>query len=130
MLRVLATLLVLTSTVVVAGESPTVDSRLADLIERAVKETGFSINISGSTIYSVSINTINGVSVCDATSASNVKLLQDALNKQPNIKDNFGPAYYSVTTPDGTRKFLAPEQLEKQGILKGCTNIYVSVNPK
>jgi|SRR5690349_7622740 len=128
--RHLAAVLLLTSAVANAGGSPTVDTRLAIIVEGAVKATGQSINISQSTTYSVNINKINGKDVCDPATAAEVKRLQDALNDQPNIKENYGPAYYSLTSPDGTRKVLSPEQLKTQGTLKGCTNIYVSVPPK
>jgi hypothetical protein len=129
MKRFLLAALLMTS-VASAADSPAVDTRLATVVEGAVKATGLSINISQATMYSVNINKINGKNVCDPTAASEVKRLQDALNDQPNIKENYGPAYYSLTSPDGTRKVLSPEQLKTQGTLKGCTNIYVSVPPK
>ena len=127
--RLIATFLFLSSAFAFAGESPLVDARLAEIVEGAVKATGFSINISESTEYSVNINTINGRNVCDKEAAGDVKRFQDAVGEQPNVRNNYGPAYYSVTR-DGTRKVLSPEQLIKQGVLKGCTNIYVSVTPK
>jgi hypothetical protein len=130
MIRLIAAFLLLFSALAFAGESPLVDERLAEIVEGAVKVTGFSINISESTEYSVNINTINRRNVCDKEAAGDVKRFQDAVGEQPNVRNNHGPAYYSVTRPDGTRKVLSPEQLIKQGVLKGCTNIYVSVTPK
>ena len=124
-----AALLVFTSAVS-AGESPLVDTRLADAVENAAKATGFSINISESTADSLNINTINGRNVCDKAAIDDVKRFQDELGKQPGIRNNFGPAYYSTTRDDGTRKVSSPEQLIKQGVIKGCTNIYVRVLPK
>lgn len=128
--KLMASLLVFTSALAVAGESPVVDSRLAGIVEGAVKATGFNIHISGSTDNSVNINTINGRNVCDKVAIEDVRRFQDAIGQQPNVKNNFGPAYYSATMPDGTRQVLSPEQLIKQGTLKGCTNIYVSVTPR
>ncbi|HEY7639943.1 MAG TPA: hypothetical protein VH814_09480 [Steroidobacteraceae bacterium] len=90
-----------------AADSPAVDSRLAIIVEGAVRATGLSINISQATLYSVNINKINGRSVCDPAAASEVKQLQDALNDQAGIKENYGPAYYSLTSPDGTRKVVS-----------------------
>jgi len=120
----------LMSSVASATDSPALDTRLAVIVEAAVRATGLSINISQTTTYSVNIDKIDGKNVCDPAAASEVKRFQDALNDQPNIKENYGPAYFSLTSLDGTRKVVAPEQLKKQGTLKGCTNIYVSVSPK
>lgn len=119
--------LLLASFAVQGAASPTVDTRLAKIVEGAVAATGLNINVSHSTHYSLNINKINGKDVCAPAAKSEVKQLQDALNGQPGIKENYGPVYYSLTSPDGTRKMLSPEQLKKQGIFKGCTDIYVSV---
>ena len=75
----------------------------------------------------MNINTLNGRNVCDEAAIEDVRNFQDAIAQQPGVKNNFGPAYYSVTTPDGTHKTLSYEQLVKNGTLKGCTDIYVSV---
>jgi hypothetical protein len=70
---------------------------------------------------------VNGVSVCSPDAAGWVKKLQDALNDQPGIHDNFGPAYFSVTEKSGARKFMTIEDLKARGVLQGCTDIYVSI---
>ena len=128
MKKIAASLLILGSSFAMAGESPVVDTRLAKAIEAAALETGFDININQSTKSSVNINTVNGRNVCDKAAIEEVRTFQDAIAQQPGVKNNFGPAYYSVTTADGTRKTLSYEQLIKQGSLKGCTGIYVSVS--
>ena len=127
MKKIVASLLILGSSFAMAGESPAVDTRLAKAIEAAALATGFDINISQSTKSSVNINTVNGRNVCDTTAIEDVRKFQDAIAQQPYVKDNFGPAYYSVTAQDGTRKMLSSEELIKRGTLKGCTAIYVSV---
>ena len=121
--------LLLASFAVQSASSPVVDTRLAKIVEGAVSATGLGINISHSTRYSLNINKINGQDVCAPASKSEVRQLQNALNNQPGIKENYGPAYYSLTSTDGTHKILSPEQLKEQGILNACTNIYVSVAP-
>ena len=110
-----------------AGESPVVDTRLAHIIESAAITAGFDINVSQSTHESVNINTVNGKDVCDPAAIDNVRKFQDAVAQQPHVKNNFGPAYYSTTAPDGMSKILSLEQLIKQGTLEGCTSIYISV---
>jgi hypothetical protein len=115
----------------VAAEPPVVDTRLAHVVEDAAKASGVkSINISETITYTLNINMVNGRDVCDVAAAEDVRRLQDALNAQPNIKDNFGPAYFSVTQANGDRKVLTPAVLKKQGISKKCSNIYVSVSPQ
>ena len=128
MQRIATSILILGSALAVAGESPVVDTRLAHIVEAAAIATGLNINISQSTNSSVNINTLNGRNVCDKAALEDVRKFQDAVAQQPNVKNNFGPAYYSVTAPDGTRKTLSFDQLVKQGTLKGCTDIYVSVD--
>ncbi len=130
MKKLLVAFLALASVTAEAGGSPMVNERLADIVEDAVKETGFSINISESTAYSVNINTINGRSVCDKAVLNDVKRFQDAVGKQPDVRNNFGPAYYSTTAPDGKRTVSSPEQMIQTGVIKGCTNIYVRVIAK
>ena len=125
--RIVASLLILGSSFAIAGESPVLDTRLARAVEAAALATGLDINISQSTTNSVNINTLNGRNVCDKAAIDDVRHFQDAIAQQPGVKNNFGPAYYSVTTSDGTRKTLSYERLAKQGTLKGCTDIYVSV---
>ena len=124
-----ASLLTFGAALAVAGESPVVDTRLARIIEAAALEAGLDTNISQSTVNSVNINTLNGRNVCDQAAIEDVRKFQDAIAQQPNVKNNFGPAYYSVTAADGTRKTLSPDQLIKQGTLNGCADIYVSVAP-
>jgi hypothetical protein len=115
--------------VVGAAEPPAVDSRLANAIEKAVVTTGIGININESTQDSVNIDKVNGRDVCDPAAADDVKRLQVAIDAQPHIRNNFGPAFYSVTDLDGSHRTLSPSQLAAQGITKKCTGIYVSVAP-
>jgi hypothetical protein len=129
MARLSCAILGLWLSVVSAGEPPAIDSRLANAIEKAVITTGIGININESTQDSVNINTVNGRDVCDPAAADDVKRLQEAINAQPHIRNNFGPAFYSVTESDGSRKTLLPSQLAAQGIAKKCAGIFVSVAP-
>lgn len=111
----------------VADDSPAVLTELAEMIEAAVLETGLSININGSEEDSVSINTINGRSVCSDEAFQDVLTLQEAFNRQEHIRRNFGPAFLSVTFASGERKFLDKEDLIEQGVIEVCTSIYVSI---
>ena len=91
-----------------------VSEKTAQMIEKAVRDTGLSININSTTdgehdVYSrhysgtaVDINQINGqpVSECPDTA----KQLQDAFNEQNNIRENFGPSQQTKTEADGTQK--------------------------
>jgi hypothetical protein len=130
MLKYLWTLLLVGCASTTAVESPLVDSRLAGIVEGAVSKTGFNINISESTADSVNINTINGKNVCDPAALEDAKRLQDAIAEYPDVRNNFGPAYFSVTKPDGSRSVSTPEQMIAKGVIKGCTNIYVRVTPR
>jgi hypothetical protein len=112
-----------------AGEPPAVDTRLAKAIEQAAISTGISININESTQDSININEVNGRNVCDPAAAEDVRRLQNAINAQPDIRNNFGPAFYSVGESGGSRRTLSPEQLAEQGITTKCEGIYVSIAP-
>jgi predicted RND superfamily exporter protein len=127
MARISLVTLVLWFSMAVAGEPIAIDSRLAKAIEQAVVATGIDININESTQDSININTVNGRNVCDPEAAEDVNRLQTAINAQPYIRNNFGPAFYSVGEADGSRKTLTPEQLAAQGITTKCKGIYVSV---
>jgi hypothetical protein len=111
-----------------AADSPAVDTRLARLIEAAVSVTGLSINISGSTRTTLTIDRINGVEVCSAQASHWARDLQDALNRQPHVRDVFGPAYFSVTDRSGVRKYLTAQEIRARGLISGCTSIYVSIH--
>jgi hypothetical protein len=110
-----------------AGEPPTVKAELAEMIETVVLETGFNISIRETTLESATINSINGRDVCSEDALQDALALQEAFNRQPQIKRNFGPAFYSVTSESGETKFLDRESLMQRGVIKGCTDIQVSI---
>jgi hypothetical protein len=127
MFRLLPILAVIATLEAAASGSHIVNKRLAIVVAAAVRETGLRINISSSDLTSVNINKINGVNVCADDAAGWVMQFQDALNRQPNIRDNFGPAYFTTTEKSGARKVLSLEDMKTRGFLKACTNIHVSV---
>lgn len=82
------------------------------MIERGVVDSGFnSVNInsttgghSGSTGnhppgYAVDMNNINGFRVIDRPDLAS--RLQDVFQRQPEIRENFGPAYQTKTERPG-----------------------------
>jgi uncharacterized protein RhaS with RHS repeats len=86
----------------------------AEMIEKAVVDAGFDININstkGGTHSATSrhplgmacdINEVDGKRVDDPTNMSPVKDLQDAFNRQPNIRENYGPFLNTKTETNGT----------------------------
>lgn len=73
------------------------DPRLAKMIEQAIAETGFSISITVIQDTAVRIDKINRKNLCALGEAENVRKLQEAFNRQPDIEYNFGPQLMSVT---------------------------------
>ena len=97
--------------------SPRIDQPVTDatasMVEKAAVDSGLrSLNISSTTggdhvptsrhydDQAIDVNQINGAHVAPGNPAS--KTLQDAFARQPNIYENFGPAY-QTKTPDGGR---------------------------
>jgi len=90
-----------------------VSDQTAEMIEQVVTDTGLNININSTTGgdhdpgsahpsgLAVDINKVSGqaVSVCNPS----VALLQQAFNRHPNIRENFGPAFQTKTLEDGSR---------------------------
>ena len=97
------------------------------MVEEVVAETGISINISESTPTSVNINQVNGRDVCSTEARADVERLQRAFDAHPNIHRNIGPALITITDRAGRKVSGDRRKLEKEGIPKGCSNIYVSV---
>lgn len=128
MSKTLLVLLLMTPYLAMASDRPAVDTRLAKMVEAVVGGTGFSsINISATTNDSVSIDKIDGLSVCDPASAAKVRKLQEAFDAYPGVGDDFGPAFFSILNKDGTRKRMAPEVVIKRGLAAGCTDVHVSI---
>ena len=98
------------------------------MIEAVAKETNFRINISEMNFTSVNINKINGRNVCSKEAKNDVTILQQAFNNHPNIYKNIGPYLVSFSYKDGSRKFGDIALLRSQGVIPGCTNIFVSVH--
>ena len=98
---------------------------LATMVEQVSVSTGVSFTISESTPTSVNISQVNGRSVCAAEARSDVERVQQAFDRHPSISRNIGPALVSITDRDGTKHHLDPA--DANGVLKACTNIYVSV---
>ena len=86
----------------------------AEMIEKAVVDAGFDININstkGGTHSPTSrhplgmacdINEVDGKKVDDPANINPVKALQDAFNRQPNIRENYGPYLNTKTESNGT----------------------------
>ena len=91
-----------------SGQGIPVKDDLAAMVEEVVAATGLSINISEQTRTSVSINEVNGRSVCAAKALADVKKLQSAFNGHRHIYRNIGPALVSTTDRDGTKSPEAP----------------------
>ncbi|HUC60933.1 MAG TPA: hypothetical protein VMF53_03170 [Alphaproteobacteria bacterium] len=104
-----------------------VTTATAQMIEDAVVASGVdSVNINSTTGgvhaasslhylgQAVDIDEIDGLPVSDPRNAENVAKLQAALQEQPNIKQNFGPAQMTITNPDGTTSHPSDPKLAQQ----------------
>ena len=95
----------------------------AEMIEEAVVDAGFDININSTRggIHSPTsrhplgmacdINEVDGKKVDDPTNKNPVKALQEAFNRHPNIRENYGPHLNTKTESNGTvtqRPNMAP----------------------
>ncbi len=112
----------------VHGQDQKVKFELADMVEAVAKETNFRMNISEMNFTSVNINKINGRNVCSKEAKKDVMRLQQAFNNHPNIYKNIGPYLVSFSYKDGSRKIGDITSLRNQGVIPGCTNIFVSVH--
>jgi hypothetical protein len=124
-------LVVLVTLLTLAADSPSdkpVRADLAKMVEEVVAKTHVTINISGSTELSVNINEVNGRNVCAPEARSDVERLQRAFDAHKSIYRNIGPALISITDASGKKTYGDRQKLEAQGVLKGCTNILVSVH--
>lgn len=107
------------------GKSPylPVSDATAEMIEKVVIETGLSININSTTGgkhsspkslhyqgRAVDIDTIDGVSVRNCKNSKKIQQLQEALKKQKNIYEDFGP--YMVIKKKND-KFVAVPKVAK-----------------
>lgn len=91
-----------------------VTDETASMIENAVAETGLSININSTTGgnhsttsrhytgQAVDMNTVGGQPI--SVNNQNVKVLQQSLQGQDNIRENFGPFINTKTLPSGQVK--------------------------
>lgn len=97
-----------------ASTDKPVTTATAKMVESAISNSGVeSVNINSTTGgthaptsnhskgRAVDINRINGGKVSDPTNAGVVKNLQDSFSKEPNIRENFGPAYQEKTPVPG-----------------------------
>jgi len=101
---------------------------LADMIEQVVKKTGLSINIGHSTSTSVNIDKVSGHNVCSPEARADVEALQRAFDAHKSIYRIIGPTLISITDRNGKKTYGDRKKLEAQGVLKGCTDLYVSVH--
>jgi hypothetical protein len=123
---------VLLATSSVALAEPYVNRRLANMVEAALRETGFKVNIppKGMEPYSLHISQVNGRDVCSPDAEADVRRLQQAFDNQPDIYRNFSGYLISVTAADGTRKVSDYATIKTQGIAKAdCINLYIEVRP-
>jgi len=117
------------------GPSPDlpVSDATAEMIENVVRDTGLSININSTTGgkheeksrhplgMAVDINKICGIPANEFNWYA--QALQDAFNRQNNIRENFGPTLNTKTFIDGTRAVWS----NRPGIFaKHQTHIHVS----
>ena len=99
------------------GPSPDkpVTTATAKMVESAISNSGVeSVNINSTTGghhaptsnhpkgRAVDINKIDGAKVSDLGKAGLVKVLQDSFSNEPNIRENFGPAYQQKTSSPGS----------------------------
>ena len=122
--------LTVTPGLIAAGDSANqpVRADLATMVEEVVKLTGVRINISHSTPTSVNIDQANGRNVCIPEAHADVERLQRAFDAHKSIYRLSGPTLISITDRAGEKTYGDRKKLEAQGILKGCTDIYVSVH--
>ncbi len=111
-----------------AGGPGEMRAGLASMIQRVVVETRISIELSQAAATSAQISRVNGRSVCDPLARADVARLQRALDAQPRIHRNIGPALIRVTDREGHKSVFDPEIAAVGGLLKGCSTIYVSVH--
>jgi hypothetical protein len=104
-----------------------VADELADMVEQVVSGTGISINIASQTRTSVTIDKVNGVTVCAQEARGNVEKLQLAFEAHPSIYRNVGPALASVTESDGTKRRPGVADVQPHGPVGSCQGIYVSI---
>ena len=124
----LAIAFALVSPQLLGADSQPVREDLASMVEEVVVQTGLSINVIESTRTSISINQVNGRSVCAPEARSDVEKLQLAFEAHPAIHRNIGPVLISITDRSGKKNPGDRSELERAGILKGCPNVYVSVH--
>lgn len=108
-----------------------VDTRLAVLVETALHQASGidSVELADSDSHSIIIRKVNGADICDPLLAGYARELQDALDRQPGIHENKGPAFHSVTSADGRRQMLASPRRSDGAPAAVCAGIYVSVIP-
>ncbi len=110
-----------------AGGQP-VREDLAAMVEEVVAQTRISIHVSESTSTSATINQVNGRSVCSVEARPDVARLQRAFDAHRSIYRNFGPVLTTITDRAGKKTHGDRSELEKRGLLKGCSHIYISVH--
>jgi hypothetical protein len=125
---IFAVLFAVASPLLVFADSQPVREDLATMVEEVGAQTGLSFNIGASTPTSVNINQVNGRSVCSAEARADVERLQRAFDAHRSIYKNIGPVLITITDRSGKKTSGDRAKLEKDGILKGCPNIYVSVH--
>ncbi len=110
------------------AESIPVKDSLASLIESAVVETNFDVNISIETKDTIEIDKINGIGVCDPAAKNYVLKLQKAIISNIRTKRVFSMygAYIRDST-NGKVRYLNTSSPKFSKIIKGCINLYVRV---
>ena len=93
------------------------------MVEDAASKNSVEININSSKYTSLTINRVYGLPVADPLNFKQVQALQETLNEDPHIYENFGPALNTVTDKTGKKRNV-PENKSKH-----LDHIYVSVRP-
>jgi hypothetical protein len=109
------------------GQAP-IDDRLVAMaahVSAKASHEGFlgSIAVPQTTFTSMTIGKLDGTNVCAKKNFQKAKRLQELFNEEPDIYENHGPAFRTVTDRSGHRKSVAAASDK-------CPPIYVSVQPQ
>ncbi len=113
---------------VVFGQGIPVKDALAGLIEAAVVETGLVINIVPDEMSetALNINTIGGISVCDAEAEEDVRFFQAALASDSRLHQTISSYGVYLNSESGVR-YLRGDNPEIAPLIGECKYLYVSV---
>ena len=106
-----------------------VDSRLAELVEKAVAATRVNVNVPPRLMEadSLQIDKIDGLGVCEAAAKDKVLALQRAFAKSSALKSTISAFGVYVRQPSGEVLFSSADAPEIQAQLGECRYLYVSV---